>query len=185
MATIVDWEEQWAMHASDFRGGFAHVSLPNKKIIQLLPGPGFGDYSHPTTQLMIEMMPPYVEGKAVFDIGCGSGILSIAAFMLGALQVSWVDIDPESEKHTRQNAQLNNVVDTPLSCPSTILMNMIASEQSSAWSAHGKSFDTLITSGILTSQKASYLAFASSQNWSLVEERQLGKWSGFIFKETL
>lgn len=171
-------------HAPGFRDGLAHIPLQDGEEMILKSGPGFGDFSHPTTRLMMEMMAPLVKGQEIFDIGCGSGILSIAAMKLGAKSVSWVDIDPAAMAHTRENASLNHVHSSPLSNPSVVLMNMIASEQEAAWSVHRCHFHTLITSGILTTQKNEYLEFADSQNWHLIEERQSGEWSGFTFKET-
>jgi len=78
----------------------------------------FGTGTHPTTQLCLELMEKYFdEGSSaivqrplsVIDVGCGSGILSIAALKLGAQTVLGVDIDAGSVKNSRENADANQV----------------------------------------------------------------------------
>ncbi len=78
--------------------------------IELDPGSAFGTGTHPTTRLCIRELEKYVnyETTAV-DVGCGSGILSIAANMLGAKEVDGVDIDPDSIRVSEENAQINAV----------------------------------------------------------------------------
>ena len=103
------------------------------------PGPGFGDLSHPTTNLMLKLMPNYVKGKDVIDIGCGSGVLSIAAYLMGARSVRGIDICPEAVTHAQENAQLNRCDISFSTEPLTrinnnlILINMISSEQRPVW----------------------------------------------------
>ncbi len=182
---MINWEEQWAYFAHRFVDGKAHIELPNGEEIELLPGPGFGDYSHPTTQLMIAMMADYVPGQIVFDIGCGSGILSVAAAKLGAKKIYACDIDPEALDHTVKNGRLNSAQITTSQKPSgkpTILMNMIQSEQEIAWKMHGCPFSTLISSGILLSDLDNYIEFAKENGWRLIIQRESANWSGFIFE---
>lgn len=188
MSNAIDWTAQWALYAPAFKNGLAHILLPTQEEIQLSPGPGFGDFSHPTTQLMVELMAPYLAEQIVFDIGCGSGILSLAASKMGASQVYSCDIDPDAVSHTKQNAELNQC---PLffAIPSrflkkpVILMNMIGREQEMAWDSQKRPFQFLITSGILTGQKETYLQFAEKQNWQLVKCKEKDNWLGCIFKE--
>ena len=133
---MIDWENQWELHAPNFSKGVANVHLQEyggpHLSFQMVPGPGFGDLSHPTTQLMLYLMPPKILSP-VLDIGCGSGVLSIAAKMRGAPSVIGIDIDPNALMHAQNNAQLNGVTcrfekalsavpENPL-----ILMNMISS----------------------------------------------------------
>ncbi len=78
--------------------------------IILDPGIAFGTGTHPTTALCLEFLdynPPL--NKSVLDYGCGSGILAIAAYKLGASLVSCIDIDPQAIEATRNNAQRNNI----------------------------------------------------------------------------
>lgn len=78
--------------------------------IELDPGLAFGTGSHPTTHLCLEWLAANLQqGQTVLDYGCGSGILAIAAKMLGA-GVTWaVDIDEQAVQSTRDNAQVNKV----------------------------------------------------------------------------
>lgn len=79
--------------------------------IQLDPGLAFGTGSHPTTHLCLEWLADELPvGASVLDYGCGSGILAIAAVLLGAGQVTGVDIDEQAVQATHDNAQANNVV---------------------------------------------------------------------------
>ena len=78
--------------------------------IQLDPGLAFGTGSHPTTHLCLEWLASGLpRGATVLDYGCGSGILAIAAAMLGASRVDAVDIDELAVQSTRDNASQNGV----------------------------------------------------------------------------
>lgn len=84
---------------------------PDDRFITLDPGAAFGTGTHATTQLMLEALElpenTSLAGKTVLDVGCGSGILAIAAAMLGA-QVQATDIDPLALNATLQNAARNH-----------------------------------------------------------------------------
>jgi len=78
--------------------------------IRINPGMAFGTGTHPTTQLSLEMMENKVQpGQNIFDIGCGSGILSAAAIKLGAGRVYGVDISAAAIASSAENADLNQV----------------------------------------------------------------------------
>lgn len=124
---LIDWEAQWNNFEFDVEG----------KTLKLESGPGFGDLSHPTTRLVLKMMTPYIKGAHVLDLGCGSGILSLAAASLGALSVYGIDIDPAAIEHAKANAKANHL-DISFGLPEEyqttaskliVLMNMISSEQ--------------------------------------------------------
>ena len=77
-------------------------------MLNIDPGHIFGTGSHETTKGCIEFIEKFVSGgERVADIGCGSGILAIAALLLGADFASAVDIDPNAVEIVRQNAELN------------------------------------------------------------------------------
>ena len=78
--------------------------------IQLDPGLAFGTGSHPTTALCLSWMADKnLFNQSVIDYGCGSGILSIAACMLGAKQVFGIDIDPQAVDASIENARRNEI----------------------------------------------------------------------------
>ncbi len=125
-----NWMEAWKAHYKPILIGQRLLILPAwlespdpKRIpIKIDPGMAFGTGTHPTTQLCLELMERFFDerGKtkegdffliplACIDVGCGSGILSIAAMKLGAKVVLGVDIDIESVKNSRENADVNGV----------------------------------------------------------------------------
>jgi len=81
-----------------------------RRVLSLDPGMAFGTGSHPTTRMCLEYIDELVkEGDSVVDLGCGSGILSIAALILGAKDAIAVDIDPIAETIAYENAALNGI----------------------------------------------------------------------------
>jgi ribosomal protein L11 methyltransferase len=78
--------------------------------LKLDPGLAFGTGSHPTTRLCLRWLDEHLAGgETLLDYGCGSGILAIAAFRLGAARVDGVDIDPQAVTSAHDNAALNDV----------------------------------------------------------------------------
>lgn len=181
----IDWENQWALH------GVSELQIAGKAV-KLVSGPGFGDFSHPTTQLMIEMMREHLQGEAVFDVGCGSGILSMAAVALGAQRVVGIDIEEEAIAHSQENALQNGFEEKATFClpqefsitePMFVLMNMISSEQKVAWESVKEIPVTgMVTSGILKKERKEYLKWMKSLGLSLIEEREKEGWLAFYFK---
>ena len=114
-----DWSENWKkyFHATEIGDKLAIVpsweeydNKENRKILHIDPGAAFGTGTHATTSLCLSMLENYVaEGPKMLDIGCGSGILSIASVLLGAETAVGVDIDAQSVKTAKENAELNNV----------------------------------------------------------------------------
>lgn len=112
----VNWVEAWKQHYHPIPLGRRLIILPvwmdaqgQERIpIRIDPGMAFGTGTHPTTQLCLELLEDYIRpGEAVIDIGCGSGILGVAAVRLGASQVLGVDIDPQAIPNARENAENN------------------------------------------------------------------------------
>lgn len=116
-----DWADAWKKHYKPVRLGerilvrplWIDVELRDSDIeIALDPGMAFGTGTHPTTQLCLEALERMVtSGIDVLDLGCGSGILSIAAAKLGATKVIGIDIDQLAVDATIENAQQNGVAD--------------------------------------------------------------------------
>ncbi len=114
-----DWSESWKRHYRPLRLGRHLVIVPSWATTALLPGdvtvlmdPGmaFGTGTHPTTQLCLELIEENLRaGMTVIDLGCGSGILGLAALRLGAGQVLALDTDPEAIRATQDNARLNQI----------------------------------------------------------------------------
>jgi ribosomal protein L11 methyltransferase len=112
-----DWAEAWKVHYHPVRIGkrllirplWTEVPLgPDDVEIALDPGMAFGTGTHPTTQLCLEALEDLlVPGANVLDLGCGSGILSIAAAKLGAAHVLALDIDPVAVESSLENAKQN------------------------------------------------------------------------------
>ena len=81
-------------------------------VLNLEPGLAFGTGTHETTRLCLEALEKYIKkGNKMLDVGCGSGILSVAALLLGAESAEGIDIDEMAVKASRENAKLNQVDD--------------------------------------------------------------------------
>jgi ribosomal protein L11 methyltransferase len=116
-----DWAEAWKVHYHPIRIGrnilirplWAEVEPQSNDIeVALDPGMAFGTGTHPSTQLCLESLEDLVKpDMRVLDLGCGSGILAIAAAKLGAASVYGVDIDPTAVNITLENAAANHVAD--------------------------------------------------------------------------
>ncbi len=116
-----DWNNEWKKHYKPFEVGNRLVIKPSweeyeatddRLIIEIDPGGAFGSGTHETTSMCMEMLEENVTADMdVFDIGCGSGILGIAAAKLGAKAVIAVDLDEAAVMTTHENAVRNNVSD--------------------------------------------------------------------------
>lgn len=115
-----DWAQSWKAHFPPMRIGRHWVVRPSWESVELEagdhelmldPGQAFGTGDHPTTRMclqLLEVVP--LEGRTVLDVGCGSGILSIAAAKRGARSVLGVDIEPGAVEVARRNSETNGVV---------------------------------------------------------------------------
>lgn len=140
-----DWEREWMSHYQAIRCGerlwvcpsWQEPPEPDKVNLMLDPGLAFGTGTHPTTFLCLEWLDTQpVEGLELVDYGCGSGILGVAALLLGARHVVGVDIDPQALLATRDNARRNGLpedampVYLPARCPDApadiMLANILA-----------------------------------------------------------
>jgi ribosomal protein L11 methyltransferase len=116
-----EWRDKWREFFKPTRVGQRFVVRPswepfepgpNDVVITLDPGQAFGTGTHESTRLCLEEIDATVQGnERVLDVGCGSGILSIGAVLLGAKDALAIDIDPIAAEVTRENAEMNGVSD--------------------------------------------------------------------------
>jgi ribosomal protein L11 methyltransferase len=115
-----DWERTWLKRFKPMRFGRRlwvcptgqAVARSDAVVVSLDPGLAFGTGTHPTTALCLSWLDHTpLAGRTLIDVGCGSGILGIAAARLGAKRVLALDHDPQAVTATRQNAQRNAVED--------------------------------------------------------------------------
>lgn len=116
-----DWKDVWKQYYKPKKIGEKivvkptwedYIEKPGEIVLELDPGMAFGTGTHETTTMCIQAMEKYMkESDTVFDIGCGSGILSIAAAKLGAKSVIGVDLDEMAIEVSNENVALNNVSD--------------------------------------------------------------------------
>ena len=113
-----DWKDNWKKYFKPAKLSDRIVVKPTweeyersneqELVIEIDPGMAFGTGTHPTTSLCIGLLEKYMPLRAaVLDVGCGSGILSIAAQKLGAGSVLGVDIDPVAVQVSKENVALN------------------------------------------------------------------------------
>ena len=113
------WLDAWRTFARSVRAGrlVIHPAWtdpppvePADLVVEIDPGRVFGHGGHPTTRLLLEELADRIAGgERVLDVGCGSGVLSVAAALLGASEVVGVDIDPDAVTVTLDNARRNGV----------------------------------------------------------------------------
>ena len=116
-----DWAENWKKYYKPFRAGEKLVIKPSWEpyeeqegdlVLELDPGMAFGTGTHETTFMCMEQLEKYVTaGCKTIDVGCGSGILGLAAAKLGARDVLAIDLDELAVKVARENTEKNNLTD--------------------------------------------------------------------------
>ncbi|MDD2417847.1 MAG: 50S ribosomal protein L11 methyltransferase [Oscillospiraceae bacterium] len=114
-----DWANNWKKYFKPLKVGRRLLICPTweevppdseRAVLRIDPGMAFGTGGHETTRLVLETLERYIKGgETMLDVGCGSGILSVAARMLGAKSTVGVDIDPLAVKTAVENGLLNGL----------------------------------------------------------------------------
>ncbi len=205
-----NWMEAWKEHYHPIPVGKRLLILPawinmldsERLPLRIEPGMAFGTGTHPTTQLCLELAEEYfssldrVNAIQVIDIGCGTGILSIGALLLGAEVALGVDIDPQAMRAARDNATLNGVNDRfevgvgsvaqvragkfGMQTAQLVFANILAPVLVQLLDVGlGKLVarnGCLVLSGILAEQSATVEQALEERSFHAIQKRQMGDW---------
>lgn len=201
-----NWENEWKKYFNVQKVSNSIVIKPSweeytakggEKIIDIDPGMAFGTGTHETTRMCINAIEKYMKkGDSLIDIGCGSGILSIAAAHLGAEKVIAVDLDKLAVKVSKENVDLNgfsNIIDVRYGDltdvieekADVIVANIIAdiiaklSENIADFMKEGAYF---ISSGIINDKKDFVITKLKENNFDIIEENNDGEWNCIVSK---
>ena len=209
-----NWMEAWKQHYQPIPIGQRLIIVPvwldspepERIPVKIDPGMAFGTGTHPTTQLCLGLIEKTLithHASHMIDIGCGSGILSIAALKLGAQTALGVDIDLESVRNSRENADKNSVgqefiigqgsvIDVlegrfPFNRAPLVVANILApiiirllGEGLADLAEPG---GTVVLSGILQEQEQNVLVAARAKGLVLNEQKQMGDWVALSFSK--
>lgn len=203
-----DWANEWkkyfhAQKVSDYivikPSWEEYHDGSDETVIELDPGMAFGTGSHETTRMCIEFIEEYMEqGAKVIDVGCGSGILSIAAAKLGASSVLALDIDPVAVSVASDNVDKNGVCDKVKVISSDItsdvpvekeydivLANIIADviiKLNDTVGSFLKKSGMYICSGIIKDRLADVLESLEAHGFRVIEIKEMGEWCAVVCK---
>jgi ribosomal protein L11 methyltransferase len=208
-----DWAELWKANYKPIRIGERLLVIPSWLAdpltrnteppnipILMDPGMAFGTGTHPTTQLCLALLEAHLKpNDTVLDFGCGSGILAIAAAKLGAKSALAVDIDDDSIRATKENAEINGVAATietrlgslsnlqPLAAVrasnfhltvaniiAPVIIRLLGPEEGLAQTLAPNGI--LIVSGILAEQIGDVAAALNRAGLTVIDQRQIGDW---------
>jgi ribosomal protein L11 methyltransferase len=215
-----NWMEAWKVNYRPIPIGKRIIIVPawleppdaSRIPIKIDPGMAFGTGTHPTTQLCLEFIEEIIEDQTLIadrrpltaiDIGCGSGILSIAALKLGAHFALGMDIDEAAVRASRENAQANGVPDekfalgvgsvaevlagrySVLNAP-LVLANILAPVLIRLFDGGLADLITpggfIVLSGILQEQVESVITAARGKGLELAAKKQMGDWAALLVK---
>jgi ribosomal protein L11 methyltransferase len=181
------WEDRWRSFHQPIRTGRLWVGPPwvdapaDALAVVIDPGRAFGTGAHPTTQLCLQLLQE-IDAGSLLDVGCGSGVLSVAAALLGHSPVIAVDIEEPSVVATLENAARNGVeidarrvaLDEALPPAQTAVAN-ISIEAVNALPTR-VSAEVLVTSGYFVSEQPSLDAYRH------VERRTIDGWAADLYR---
>lgn len=195
-----DWESAWKQYFKPVHVTDRIVVKPEWEeyspqegeiVIEIDPGMAFGTGTHETTSMCINQIEKNLKsGDTVIDIGCGSGILSMAAVLLGAQRATGVDLDPVAVRVALENVELNNLqdkieilhgnlTDVIREKADIVVANIMADiilillEDVRAFI---KDDGLFISSGIIQEKRAAVEARLLEKNFSIVEVETKGEW---------
>jgi len=207
-----NWMAAWKEHYKPIPIGkkllvlpaWLESEYPDRIAVRIDPSMAFGTGTHPTTRLCMQAIETYLKpGQNVIDVGCGSGILSIAAALLGSGEILAVDIDNASVVSTKENATANGVlekIETGLGSVTEVKNGLFSRKHAPLVVANIlapviiRLFDagladlvspdgTIILSGILAEQAAGIEAAAIAKGLTPIEKLQIDDWVAQIFKK--
>ncbi|MBQ9530441.1 MAG: 50S ribosomal protein L11 methyltransferase [Eubacterium sp.] len=203
-----DWQNNWKQYFHAMPIGKKLLIRPlwendfnaqGRKILNIEPGLAFGTGSHPTTKLCLETLEDYVnESSTILDIGCGSGILSIAALLLGAKSALGVDIDSLAVKTAIKNAAENNFDENKIKFIqgnlsdkvsgkfSIVVANIVADiiiQFNSEVSDFLDDDSIYITGGIIENREDDVLFSFAQNGFEVVERRENNGWLVFALRK--
>lgn len=207
-----DWANNWKQYFKPLTVGEKLVIKPSweeygekdgRTVLEIDPASSFGTGQHNTTQLCLELIEKNLrDGDRVLDLGCGSGILSIAAVLLGAEEVAAVDISQNSVETAKENASKNNIPEEKYTAYcgdiisdrglvekigggfDIIAANIVADvliAMSSIFEKFLKKGGTLILSGIITERADEVIEAVKSNGYTMVELREKDGWAAVSF----
>jgi len=205
-----DWETAWKKYYKPVKITEKMTIVPtwepyeatyeNELIIELDPGMAFGTGTHPTTILSIQALENYVKSDdIVIDVGCGSGVLSIASSLLGANHVYAYDLDDIAIKSTTSNVALNSLTDhitaqqndllnqVQVSADiivSNILAEIIVKFVQDAWD-NLKEDGYFITSGIIHKKKQLVIDELQRIGFSIIEINDQDEWICIVAQKAM
>jgi ribosomal protein L11 methyltransferase len=198
-----DWSERWrAFHEPVTVAGRLHVRAPwhdapeaGAGVLDVVidPGQAFGTGAHATTRLCLELLLELEPAGAVVDLGCGSGVLAIAAAKLGFGPVLGVDHDPLAIDATRENARVNGVAvearrydlmrDGPAPAAPTVLANLLGPllrRLAEAGFEGGVRPRALIAGGLLATEADAIAAACARRGLAERSRRTDGEWAALL-----
>lgn len=201
-----DWSDTWKQYFHTEKPGERVVIKPtweeyapkdDEVVIELDPGAAFGTGTHATTSMCIRQLEKLVKpGMTVFDVGTGSGILSIISAKLGAKNIQAVDYDDSVLKIVEENLEQNNVQDIISVAQSDLMQNVhgkaelvianiiadIIIRLFDQLGEHLEQGGTLLTSGIIEDRIKDVLAAAEAHGYGVVERLENKGWACITFK---
>jgi ribosomal protein L11 methyltransferase len=197
-----DWAERWReFHAPVTVGGLIHVRAPwhppvsaggAPHEIVIDPAQAFGTGAHATTRLCLELLLSLDPGGALVDVGCGSGVLAIAAAKLGWTPVLGVDHDPLAVEATAENARVNGVEievrrhdllhDGPAPSAPTLLANLLGPllRRVAADGFAGDPPRALIASGLLVEEADGIATAFAARGFAERTRLAEGEWAALL-----